>query len=257
MNILRQALGGISGGRVLDVATGRGEFIRALMEHLESYVEIVGIDVYAYTRAAESLFSSERAHFCQMDATRMGFADQSFHTVSLSSALHHLQNIPRCLAESKRVLKPGGTLIVRETHQDVHTEPQSIDMYIHHWVAEIDAAHGYTHNKTFTRQEITDLFNGLGLRDVRFYDIPNTHLDPRSEAAIQDSEAAIDRYIRFAQDLAGYRALRKRGEALKRRLHQVGVQWEPELIAVGLKRQDGVRVCYNGQKTKLCSSTRL
>jgi hypothetical protein len=111
-----------------------------------------------------------------------------------------------------------------------------MDMYIHHWVAEIDAAHGYTHNKTFTRQWIIDLFNGLGLRDVRFYDIPNTHLDPRDKAAIQDSEAAIDRYLRYAKDLADYRALRRRGEALRRWLHQVGIQWEPELIAVGLKQ---------------------
>jgi SAM-dependent methyltransferase len=235
VSTLRQALDGISGGRVLDVATGEGEFIRALMEHLESYVEIVGIDVYAYAKAAESVFCSERVCFCQMDATRMGFANCSFDTVSLSSALHHMQNLPRCVAEVKRVLKPGGTLIVRETHQDVRTEPQGMDMYIHHWAAEIDSKHGYTHNKTFTRQGIIDFVNGLGLRHVRFYDIPNTHLDPRDEAAIQDSEAAIDDYIRYAQDLADYCTLKTRGEALRRRLHQVGIQWEPELIAIGIK----------------------
>jgi len=40
----------------------------------------------------------------------------------------------------KRGLGSGGYLIIRETHQDVQTEPQRTDMYIHHWVAEVDSA---------------------------------------------------------------------------------------------------------------------
>jgi ubiquinone/menaquinone biosynthesis C-methylase UbiE len=43
MSALRQALGGISGGRVLDVATGEGGFIQTLIQNLKSYVEIIGI----------------------------------------------------------------------------------------------------------------------------------------------------------------------------------------------------------------------
>jgi ubiquinone/menaquinone biosynthesis C-methylase UbiE len=44
MSTFRQALGGISCGRVLEVATGEGGFIQTLAENLKSYVEIVGID---------------------------------------------------------------------------------------------------------------------------------------------------------------------------------------------------------------------
>jgi len=228
-------LGGISGGRVLDVATGEGEFIQTLVANLKSYVEIIGIDTFEYNKAAESVLSAAHVHFCQMDAARLGFADASFDTVSASSALHHLESVPLCLAEMLRVLKPGGHLIVRETHQDVGSESQRMDMEIHHWVAEIDSAHGYTHNPTYTRQEIVDLVNGLGLCQVAFYDIPNTDLDPTDETAIQESEASIDRYIRFARGLSGYRRLKERGEVLRRRLHEVGIVWEPELIAVGVK----------------------
>jgi SAM-dependent methyltransferase len=236
MSALRQALGGISGGRVLDVATGEGGFIQTLIQNLKSYVEIIGIDTIEYTKTAESVFCAEHVHFCQMDAERLSFEDDSFDTVCISSALHHLKNIPRCVAEMKRVLKPGGTLIIRETHQDVQTEPQSMDMYIHHWVAEIDSALGYTHNRTFTRQELVDFVKGLGLSNVVFYDISNTDLDPMDEAAIKVNEEIIDRYIQHAAGLPDYKTLRQRGEELRQWHHEVGVQWEPELIVVGEKQ---------------------
>jgi SAM-dependent methyltransferase len=235
MNILKQAFGGISGGRVLDLATGEGPFIVTLMENLKSYIEIIGIDTFEYTKAAGSIFDAEHVHFGQMDAAWLGFEDESFDTVSISSSLHHLENIPQCVAEMKRVLKPGGHLIVRETHQDTQTEAQLTDMCIHHWVAEVDSALGFTHNKTFTRQELTDFAQGLGLCNVALYDVSNTDLDPMNEKAIRENEEAIERYIRHAEGLSGYKALKQRGEALRRRLHEVGIQWEPELIVVGEK----------------------
>jgi ubiquinone/menaquinone biosynthesis C-methylase UbiE len=38
-------LGGIPGGRVLDVATGSGDFINTLMKMLKSYDGFVGVDI--------------------------------------------------------------------------------------------------------------------------------------------------------------------------------------------------------------------
>ena len=236
MNILKQALGGISGGRVLDVASGEGDFIKTLVENLRSYEEIIGIDIIEHTTAPESIFNAEDVRFLQMDAERLDFGDESFDTVSTSNSLHHLKDIPRCVEEMKRVLKPGGHLIIRETHRDIQIEPQLTDMYIHHWVAEIDTALGQIHNRTFTRQELVDLAEGLGLAEVAFYDIPNTDLDPMNKAAIKESEEVIERYMRHAERLSGQGALAKRGQELRRRLHSVGIQWEPELIIVGRKR---------------------
>jgi hypothetical protein len=136
----------------------------------------------------------------------------------------------------KRVLKPGGHIIIRETHRDIQAEPQLTDMYIHHWVAEIDSALGYTHNRTFARQELVDLAEGLGLFNVEFYDVSNTDSDPMNEAAVKESEEVIERYMRHAEGPSGHRALRRRGEELRRRLLRVGIQWEPELIIVGQRQ---------------------
>ena len=236
MNILKQALGGISGGKVLDVATGEGDFIKTLLGNLKSCGEIIGIDIIGYTKATGSVFSAEDVRFLQMDAERLGFGEGSFDTVSISNSLHHMENIPRCVAEMKRVLKSGGHLIVRETHRDIQAEPQLTDMHIHHWVAEIDSALGHTHHMTFARQELIDLAEGLGLANLVFHDISNTDSDPMNEAAIGESEEVIERYMRHAQRLPDHRALRKRGEELRQRLRRVGIQWEPDLIIVGKKQ---------------------
>jgi len=236
MNILNQALGDISGGRVLDVATGEGEFIKTLVRNLKSYREIIGIDALEYTKAAGSIFHAENVRFIQMDAAQLGFDDESFDTVSISSSLHHLENIPQCVGEMKRVLKPGGHFIIRETHRDIETKPQLTDMYLHHWVAELDSAFGFTHNKTFTRQKLIDLVKGLRLCNIAFYDVSNTDLDPMDKTAIKESKQVIDRYIRHAKGLPGYKALKQRGEEIRQRLDKVGIQWEPELIVVGQKQ---------------------
>lgn len=45
MDIIEEAISKVSGGRVLDVATQEGHFVRLLMKHLQSYTQIVGIDV--------------------------------------------------------------------------------------------------------------------------------------------------------------------------------------------------------------------
>ena len=175
---LAQALGGISGGRALDVATGEGGFIKTLVRNLKSYVEIIGIDIIRPSKASESVFYTDAVRFVQMDAERLGFGNETFDTLSISNSLHHLDDILRCVGEIMRVTKAGGHLIIRETHRDTQTEPQLADVYLHHWVAEIDSALGHTHNKTFTRQELVDLIEALGLSSARFYYVSNTDSDP-------------------------------------------------------------------------------
>jgi hypothetical protein len=61
----KEALRGIRGGWVLDVATGRGGFVHDLVAGLDSYDEIVGIDVDAAVRTAfeEALSGNRNVRF--------------------------------------------------------------------------------------------------------------------------------------------------------------------------------------------------
>ncbi len=142
-NVFKQTLGDIAGGRVLDVATQEGGFVRILAESLKSYTEIVGIDISEQAiETAQSTFDQENIQFIQMDAEQMDLEDESFDTVSISASLHHLANIPSVLTEMKRVLRLGGRFIIAEMHREGQTEAQLTVVYLHHWVAEVDSALG-------------------------------------------------------------------------------------------------------------------
>jgi SAM-dependent methyltransferase len=242
VNPCQRAFRNIAGGRVLDVATGGGHFISTLQEHLEGYAGIVGIDrSERAVSAARSSFDHEEVRFVQMDAERLALEDACFDIVTISASLHHLAAAPQVLAEMERVLKPGGHLVVAEMHSSGRTDPQLTAIYSHHWIAGVDSALGISHYATLARQDILDLVKELSLCNVRFYDWADTDSDPMDGEALELFEGLLDRYTRRAEGLAGYRALKERGEALRRRLGEVGVQREPVLVIVGEKRFPDLR----------------
>jgi len=235
-NLFKHTLGDIPGGRVLDVATQEGGFIRILTENLKSYGEIFGIDTNEQAlKTAANNFEGEKIHFIQMDAERSGFENECFDLVCISASLHHLDNIPFVLAEMKRVLRLGGRFILIEMHSDGQTETQLTSVQLHHWIADVDTATGRLHNRTLPRQAFVDYVKSLGLNNVKFHDFDNLDSGPMNEEGIKFLEGVIDRYIQRAEGVSSYKELKKRGEALRNRLHEVGANREPVLLAIGEK----------------------
>lgn len=239
-DLWKRVLSAISGGSVLDIATAEGGFVHVLMQNLQDYTEIIGIDVSQDAiQTAQKAFEQPNVHFAVMDAGSMDFEDGRFDTVTIALSLHHLANAPQVLAEAARVLKPGGRLIVGEMHREGLTEPQTVGVAIHHWRAEIDTALGLTHNPTLTRQQIVALIEalveGLGLRELTFYDYAGLDQDPHAEDFIQGLKGYVDRATQDAQGLPDYATFKRGGEALCQRLDEVGAQNSPVLIAVGQK----------------------
>ena len=75
MDLFERALGGIEGGRVLDVATGLGGFVGFLAERLAGYTQIVGVDISARLMVdAVKDGKRENTDFIQMDAGVCGGA---------------------------------------------------------------------------------------------------------------------------------------------------------------------------------------
>src|SRR4030042_7175323 len=125
METAEDALIKLSGGYVLDVATGGGGFVNFLMENLKDYLEITGIDCNEKPLdAARKSYSQANIHFIRMDAARIDFPDGRFDTVCISNSLHHMSDLPRVLPEMKRVGKPGGHIIIAEMYQDGQCETQ-------------------------------------------------------------------------------------------------------------------------------------
>ncbi|MCP5099667.1 MAG: class I SAM-dependent methyltransferase [Chloroflexi bacterium] len=236
MNIFEQTLSNISGGQVLDIATSRGGFVGRLKEHLKSYTSIIGIDVDAQIlEMARDNFDEENIQFMLMDAGQLEFENGRFDTVTASASLHHLPNIAQALAEINRVLKPGGNFIFIEMHRDAQTEAQRTLVQMHHWAADVDTARAVYHNKTFTRQELIEFIESMGLQNVTLHDFLETDSDPMDEEAIQHCEDVITKVLQRAVGFPEHESLKVRSEELRKRLHNDGVHWEPVLFILGQK----------------------
>ncbi len=99
----------ISGGKILDVATGDGDFIRTLIKTLKDYDSFIGIDSSKKeVESARKQLKEQPAKILEMNAEALQFKNNTFDTVCTSYSLHHLENIDKVLAEMKRVLKPNG-----------------------------------------------------------------------------------------------------------------------------------------------------
>jgi len=152
---IRKRLQEISGGKVLDVATGSGHFIEALTKMLKDYDCFVGIEISEKElKSARKKFEERRVKFLKMDAEHLKFEDNCFDTVCISYSLHHLANTDRVLAEMMRVLKPDGYFLVQEAFYDgEQSEAQKTHVLQHHWGAEIDSLLGTVHHKTYSKQK--------------------------------------------------------------------------------------------------------
>ena len=103
---LRQ--GGLKPGmRVLDVATGTGLLARAA-SRLGG--QVVGLDPSAGMLSHHN--DRRRAQLSRGIAERLPFRDGSFDFLTMGYALRHVVDLPSTFAEYRRVLKPGGRLLI-------------------------------------------------------------------------------------------------------------------------------------------------
>ena len=91
---------------VLDVGCGTG----GTMKSLAGTCRFTGLD--ASPLAAEMAERISGAKVVVADATRMPFADQTFDAVIASHILEHIDDDGAAVAGIRRVLKPGGPLVV-------------------------------------------------------------------------------------------------------------------------------------------------
>lgn len=238
MKTFNDILKDIPGGRVLDVATGAGRFVEIMKTDLASYTEIVGIDnTDRAEEAFKKAFDDPSIHFLNMDANALDFPDSSFDSVAICFSLHHLPDPMPVLQEMKRVLRPGGNFIVSEMYRDNQTETQMTHVLLHDWWAAVDTARGVCHNKTYTRQQIRSMLDGLDLNELKDYELVELDDDPFDDETLKYLDDIITQYSQErSAGVSGEMTLKEQGQELRKRLHIVGYQNASILVAVARKR---------------------
>lgn len=108
------------GGRVLDLATGTGDIALRFAEVVGEKGEVVGVDfcpdMIELARARKNNGRSN-LRFEVGDAMNLRFAEDSFDVCSISFGIRNVDDPVRALSEMRRVVKPGGRIVVLEFGQ--------------------------------------------------------------------------------------------------------------------------------------------
>jgi demethylmenaquinone methyltransferase/2-methoxy-6-polyprenyl-1,4-benzoquinol methylase len=107
------------GQQALDVAGGTGDLTLGLARQVgrTGHVVMSDINPAMLERGRERLLDAGivgNVSFCIADAEHLPLADQSFDCVTIAFGLRNVTDKPAALASMRRVLRPGGQLVVLE-----------------------------------------------------------------------------------------------------------------------------------------------
>jgi SAM-dependent methyltransferase len=136
----------LSGGRVLDLGCGVGHSYELLAPR-----ESVGVDV-----AAEAL-AGQRRETLVADMRSLPLPDGSFESVLAVQSIEHVPDAERALAETARVLRPGGVAVFVTPNRLTFARPDEIiDPY--HYVEYDEGSLAQLCGKAFATVEMHGLF---------------------------------------------------------------------------------------------------
>ena len=146
--------------RVLDMGCGFGKSTKPFYEELgEGKVE--GIDLSAPCLRLAARDAPSTARYRQVDATKTDYPDASFDLVTSTMLLHELPppEVERVLAESARLLKPGGRMV----HLDFLPSADPFDRLVHF-------GHARRNNEPYMEplagMDLPALMKKLGLKNI-------------------------------------------------------------------------------------------
>jgi len=179
------ALSGVrEGDRVLDVAGGSGDLSRALARRVGPRGEVWLTDVNRAMLAAgrdRLLDDGMILPLAQCDAERLPFRAASFDCVTVAFGLRNMTRKEAALAEMRRVLRPGGRLLVLEFSKVWKPLEKAYDWYsfkVLPWlgrrVANDEAAYRYLAESIRMhpdQEALRAAMERAGLEDVEYFNL--------------------------------------------------------------------------------------
>lgn len=120
------------GQRVLDLAGGSGDLTRLFLDKVGKNGQVILTDINnAMLRVGRDrlLDEGKATPTAQCDAEKLPFPDNHFDVVSIAFGLRNVTHKDAALREMKRVLKPGGRVIVLEFSKVAKPLEKMYDLY--------------------------------------------------------------------------------------------------------------------------------
>jgi ubiquinone/menaquinone biosynthesis C-methylase UbiE len=139
--------GAVSGNRVLEIGCGPGRYVAFLSS---MGCDVVGVDPISYDTWPLIQRNHKTRFISQTYAENLPFSENIFDAVACLGALLYFDDPHRSLSEMRRVLRPGGDLIMRTVNRK--------NLYTRAWGKNIDPAS----KNVYTMSELIHLLKKNG-----------------------------------------------------------------------------------------------
>lgn len=112
--LVHEALGAVAGDRVLDAGCGPGFYVSEVLERVGPEGFVAGVDASApmLALAAKRCEASANCSFQEGDVTALPVESEAFDRTLSVQVLEYVADIPAALKELRRVLRPGGRVLI-------------------------------------------------------------------------------------------------------------------------------------------------
>ncbi|QYK52403.1 MAG: bifunctional demethylmenaquinone methyltransferase/2-methoxy-6-polyprenyl-1,4-benzoquinol methylase UbiE [Fimbriimonadaceae bacterium] len=164
------------GESVLDLCCGTGDFLIAARELTGPTGQLIGLDFCQPMLDVAAKKVDSAIQLTLGDATELPFADRQFDAITVGWGLRNVPDLAAALAESARVLKPGGRFITVDMAQP--SGPLGpISRWMYHVTVPLlgrilGQADAYAYlpkstEKFVSREELKSVMESAGFKDVQ------------------------------------------------------------------------------------------
>jgi len=222
---LGQRLAVLKLGRYLEFGCGDGTFLKYLLNQNTSFKSITAVDINpGSVESAKSSLADYAIDFIIQETLPLGFDKHHFSCITLSNTLHHLRDKASVLAEIKRLVKPGGQIIVTEMISNGLSEPELTYFKLHCLRADIDRSHQIYHDATYASNEIEGMIEDAGLMIRSKAIILNEKSGWVDESEIQSVTVTLDEMILNESLRPHYEGLKQKSQRVKDSLQKFGIK---------------------------------
>lgn len=143
---------------LLDVGCGTGPMIELLTEEYPDR-HYVGMDLTPKMIEVANAKKLKNAKFITGDSEDMPFEDESFDVLICSNSFHHYPDPQKFFHEVKRVLRPNGTLVLRD-----YTSYPFVIWLMNHTEMPLANLIGHGDVKAHTIDEVKEFCKNAGLK---------------------------------------------------------------------------------------------
>jgi ubiquinone/menaquinone biosynthesis C-methylase UbiE len=167
--------------KILDIGTGTAR-IPILMcqerpQYLFTAIDLAQSMLILAQRNVEVASLTQRIRLERVDSKQMPYPDLEFDMLISNSLVHHLPDSLSLFGEIKRLVKPGGAILIRDL-----IRPES-DQIVDQLVDKLGESYDIHQQKLFadslkaalTLAEVQDLIDRVGLRDVNLAQTSDLH----------------------------------------------------------------------------------